>query len=303
MSGVMTEDRLARLVKLGCGSGRDDEYQSWIRVRRKLSSPVSNIFSLPTPLHERPLQLLSGLEYKSADVALWLSCVEAREQHPLWPWEHVHPASGRHPQLDARLPKVRGLLDIAREAGIDHGVYPGTCIPFVATIDFTLNVGPWHNSRLVHWSCKPRELLDSAPNRARMAERIEMERLYSKEVGAMHVVVDGTQFPRILTANLDWLRPLRSELRETLHSSQLHDYAAALMVYADSGTLYEAKARAAKVVGIESALAENYFRAAAWLSLIDIDLTQPVVWSLPLRRDVSGTRHRMASALLGGLDA
>lgn len=130
MSVVMTAEKLSNLIRLGLGSGRDDYYKSWIRIRRRVSSPISNLYSLANPLHTRPLQLLSGLEFQAANTALWLSCGEIREQHPLWPWEHRHPKSGRNGQLDSRLGKVTGLLEIAKDAGIDHGVYPGTHIPF-----------------------------------------------------------------------------------------------------------------------------------------------------------------------------
>lgn len=171
--------------------------------------------------------------------------------------------------------------------------------PFVATMDFTLAVGPWHNSRLVHWSCKPRDLIESAPNKVRIAERIELERLYSQWVSAMHVVIDGTQFPGLLTANLDWLRPLRSEVLQLLCPHRLQDYAGELMAVAAGESLGGAKARTRERMGLETALSEHYFRAAAWLALIDIDLSQPVVYSLPLKRDINGVRTRLARELLG----
>jgi hypothetical protein len=211
MHGLITEQKLSKHIKAGSGQGRDERYSSWIRVRRKLSSPVSNLFSLFVPTHARALQLLSGLEYSAATAAAWLGVSEIREQSPAWPESHQHPGSGRHPDLDRQLEPVKGLLQIAKEAGIDHGVYPGTRIPFVATIDFTLTMGPWHQGRLVHWSCKPRELLDSAPNRQRMAERIAMESLYSKEVGSLHKVFDGTQ----LFASKDGARQDRSSGRSS----------------------------------------------------------------------------------------
>lgn len=115
----------------------------------------------------------------------------------------------------------------------------------------------------------------------------------------MHVVIDGTQFPGQLTSNLDWLRPLRSEIRNRLCRKRLDDYAKQLMAHASCGTLEDAKAHAQRRARIPRGLAENYFRAAAWLSLIDIDLAKPVVFSLPLQRDLTGIRKHLARELLG----
>lgn len=50
MAGVMTLVRLNKMMSEGCGMGRDEDYKAWIRIRRKLSSPVSNLYSLPSPL-------------------------------------------------------------------------------------------------------------------------------------------------------------------------------------------------------------------------------------------------------------
>ena len=36
MSRAMTQGKLARLLAAGYGAGRDEGYQAWIRVRRKL---------------------------------------------------------------------------------------------------------------------------------------------------------------------------------------------------------------------------------------------------------------------------
>ncbi len=300
MHGLITQTKLSQHIKAGYGLGRDERYRSWIRIRRKLSSPVSNLHSLCVPTHERALQLLSGLEYSAATVACWLGASEIREQNPAWPEPHQHPSTGRHPDLDRKFPPVRGLLEIAKEAGIDHGVYPGTRIPFVATIDFTLTVGPWHDSRLVQWSCKPRELLDSAPNRQRMAERIAMESLYSREVGSLHRVIDGTQFPKLLVPNLNWLQPLRDEATTLLCHDRLQDFGRALMQDHLSRSLQGTTLIAAQRTRVAAHQAHAYFRAAAWYGHIDIDLSSHIVMSRPLKRDTAGVKARLQTEFLGG---
>jgi hypothetical protein len=299
ISRAMTVERLAKAISQGYGSGRYEDYKSWIRIRRKLSSPVSNLHAMRVPMYDRSLQLLSGLEHKASNVLLWLGCREVREQFPLWPDAHDHPLMGCHREIDARRRPVKGLLEICREAGIKHGFYPGTRIPFVATIDFAITLGTWDTERMVFWSCKPRELLDSAPNRKRMHERIEMEILYAKSVGARHVVIDGTQFPDRLSAQLDWLRPLKEEIDFAVNKVLLGIYATSLMQVADGRSLMEAKKCAARAVKIDGELAEAYFRAAAWQGLIDIDLGHEIqVWK-PLRRDHKNLKSRLRATLLG----
>jgi len=297
----MTQDRLATAIRQGLGQGREAHYLPWIRVRRKLSSPVNNIYSVPVPLHERSLQLLSGQEFRAAAVALWLGCREIREQHPAWPHEHDHPATGLDPQLDARYERVSGLAELARKAGIEHGTYPGTDIPFVATIDFTLTVGGRREQRLVHWSCPDQHIADRTKKRvARMEQRLALERLYSQEVGAKHVVIQHTTFSRVLTANLDWLQPLRSELNGGLCQQRLKDFGARFMEIADSYTVSEAKARLAAQMKLDAEQRDAYFRGAAWLGAINVDMSQPIVMQLPLRQDITGIKARLRDELFGG---
>ena len=294
----MTLPRLNKLMSDGLGMGRDEHYQSWIRIRRRLSSPVSNLHALPTPAYARPLQLLSGLEFAAANVALWLGCHEIREQHPLWPEPHPHPSTGRHREPYGTIPFAPGLLGLAKGAGINHGVYPGTCIPYVATMDFTLEVGPKDSSRLVHWSCKPRELLDRARNRQRMWERIELERLYSRAVAASHVVIDGTDFTERLVGNLDWLRPLRSEWLNPEIRSRMEDFGNLFMLVAED-TVKKAKQYASQKLRTDEIATETLFRACAWSGIINIDAFEPVIMSLPLSLDIKARKRKLGLKLLG----
>lgn len=299
MSAVITETKINQAIRMGLGQGRDENYQSWIRVRRKLSSKVSKLQSMKTPLYERRVHLLSGLEKAAALVGLWLGAKELREQHPAWPHEHAHPGCGMHPDLDKLLPRVRGLLDVAKELGVAHGVYPGTKIPFVATIDLKWAIGPWESRKLINWGCKPRELLDSAKNRTRMLERIAMEELHSRDTGALHRTVDGTQWTDQMANNLDAFKPRRSLLNSYLHPAALEEFAEHFMRVADEATLLQAMNRAAQIMCIRAHLANAYWGAAAWNGLIDIDFRQPIEMHRPLKRDASGFKATLRLALLG----
>ena len=302
MSGVMTMSRLNKLMSNGYGMGRDEQYKSWIRIRRKQSSPVSNLHSMPSPLYKRPLQLLSGLEFAAAHVALWLGANEIREQHPFWPEPHPHPRTGRCWESNHSTLFAPGLLEIAKEAGIKHGVFPGTRIPFVATIDFTLAVGPIQNSRLVHWSCKPRELLDRAPNRNRIRERIQLEMLYSRAVGASHIIIDGTDFTQRLIGNLDWFMPLRSQNKDLDSRDRIEEFSHWFLCVADD-SVTNAKHYAAKKMQLDYNEVEKLFRASAWKGYINIDFFEPVIMSRPLSLDTKKRKQQLSIKLLGGLYA
>lgn len=301
MRGVMTQSRLDSFMSQGYGSGRDESYSSWIRVRRRTSSPVSNLYRFMVPLYKRPIHLLSGLEHSAANVALWLGVKELREQHPLWPNEHLHPSAGRNPDLDRRLPLVPGLLELAKHAGIEHGVYPGTRLPFVATIDFTLSTRG-KTERLVHWSCKPRAVLDSAPNRQRMLERINLEELYSTAVGAKHVVIDGSDFTGHLAGNLDWWRPLRSEWVDPGLHGCMEEFGSHVMSVADESVSF-AKRYAANKMRLLDEVAETLFRMCAWSGAIDIDPYAPVIMARPLARGGFKRKKELCHRLLGECDA
>ncbi len=299
MSGVMTTKKLNEAVRHGFGQGRGESYQSWIRVRRKLSSKVSKLQSMATPLYAHRVHLLSGLEKQAANVGLWLGAKELREQRPAWPDEHEHPGSGMHPDLDKLLPRVRGLLDVAKELGVAHGVYVGTKIPFVATFDFTWAIGPWERQQLINWGCKPRELLETAKNRTRMKERIAMEEVNSADSAALHRTIDGTQWTQQLANNLDAWKPLRSHLGSFLHTNAVEDFAWHFMSVADEASVLQAMNHAAQVSCIPNNLKNCYFGAAAWNGLIDIDFRQTVEMHQRLKRDVRNFKAELRRALFG----
>lgn len=283
----MTETKISQAVKAGLGQGRDDRYKSWIRVRRNTHSPVSNLQTMHVPLYVREVHLLSGLEFQAAAVGFWLSPAEGREQMPCWPHEHPHPNCGLHPDLDRQQPRIRGLTEIAKDAGIDHGVYPGTKIPFVATMDFTWAVGPWAQRRLINWGCKPAEFLRPEGKNSRVLERIELERLYSHETGATYRTVTGDEWSPHLAANLEWLMPLHSENKDPGNRAQAEEFALAFMEIGEGDSIRNAKAYAAQKLALCQRRRNDLFRLATWLGYIPLDLSLPVVMSRPMKRDVA----------------
>lgn len=297
--GVMTTSKLTAAIRKGFGRGRDELYQPWIRVRRHLHSKVSKLSTQHTNLYERAIHVLAGTERDSLAIALWLGAIEVREQRPMWPDPHEHPACGLLPELDRRYLPVRGLLDIAKELGVDHGTYVGTNIPFVATIDFTFSVGRWHDRQLIDWSVKPREILDTAPNRERIFERIAMERKYSQEVGSKHVLIDGTQWSELLADNVRDFRPLHSDYGDEGRRRLIEDFSAEFMHVADHETIIDALRRTAQRLKLSWNDANACFQAGAWFGHIDLDFTKPILTTQPMNRDAANTKHRLREQLFG----
>lgn len=214
---TMTRSRLQSLILQGFGQGRGDDFVPWIRVTRGNPPRASNHYVAIVSTQAKPLHLLSGLEYGAARVASWLGATEIRTQFPLFPWnDHPHPLAGLSARVDAGLPKTRGLLEIAYEAGIKHGTYVGSPeLPYVATTDLLITLGEPNAQRLVFWSVKPAKVMASAGPQDRAKQRIRLEELYAHAVGGKHVVYDRSQVNDRLLANLEWLEPPRQERTDT----------------------------------------------------------------------------------------
>lgn len=298
---VMTHARLYALIHQGFGQGRNDSYKPWIRVTRRNSSPKSNLHVCQSARQKRAMHLLAGTEFHAGHLAAWLGSLETREQLPLWPHSAPHPLGGLHVERDRTLENTRGMLDIANEAGIDHGNFFGTRIPYVATTDLVLRIGTPPDDRLVFWSVKPLRLILRGPRSARIRERLELERRYALSVGSVHRVICGPEMTSSLCANLDWLMPLYSEFSQSLHPERLQAFAAAFSHPAlQRAPLEDCIAHARGVLGLEKENADALFRCATWVGLTDIDLTKPILMTRPPTQGGCAVKASMAHVLLGG---
>jgi hypothetical protein len=283
----------------GFGQGRNENYKAWIPITRGLSSPKSNLFVAKVPICDRGINLLSADEYKTTLVAGWLGAAEIRDQFPLWPETFVHPMAGLWPGRDCRLPRPPGLIEIARDAGIDHGTYVGGDVPFVATTDLVVRVGEPPNDRLVFWSCKPLELMVRGKGATRVLERLELERRYAGAINAEHRVINAGDFEPNLIGNLDWLTPRKSELNRAQSDVRFDEFVGAFIASDDGRALKECIARAGRVARLDAERTQEYFRISAWLGRIDLDLTVDLVMSRRPVRDHSRVRTQMRRSLLG----
>lgn len=288
-----SQEKVNELVRDGRGLGKGEAYKPWLWIRRRFCSPVSNLHIMHVPFMARPLHLMSCLERSAAEVAAWLGITITCEQKPAWPHAHFRP-------LTRGLVRVPGLVEIARQAGIDHGYYVGSKprVYYVATLDLMHRIDlPNGESRLLTWSCKPRALLDGGKGRARILERIELDRRYSAAIEATHKVFDGTEVTKTIVGQLDWLRPSRAEyaLKGT---ARLADFAGTVLHHSTSVSLGAAIDAAGCHMGMTHEEADSYFRTASWLGLIDIDVTRRIYTTQPLRRDGGALRKKLTKQLI-----
>lgn len=272
--------RIDRQMLARHGQGRRESYRPWIHIRRRLAARVSHHVLCHLPLRPRSFHFLSKLEENAGLAISWLGAEEVREALPEWPTPHRSPAAGWNPELDAKLDPIPGLLEIARDAGIDHGVYPGTRIPFVGTIDVTAVMLPLPPHKLLFVGCKPSTELLTNP---RALERLELERRYAQACGGVHAIVHEHTFDEKLIENLQWIVPRYSDLKRLQATSILDDFSGEFLCCSDDLPVVEARNVAAARVG-NSEDPELLFRAALWTRRIDADLTKSVVRSRPLVR-------------------
>lgn len=289
-------NQVARVIRLGHGQGRGDSYLPWIRIRKNFTSPTSHQVFDSVGIHARNHHFLSKLEFHTALLISYLGATELRECLPLWPFEHPHPDTGLDRDFDDRRESVPGLLDIATDAGIDHGTYVGTTVPYIASIDLMFRLRQGRRWRLFGISCKPKDVTDKS---TQAQERIELDRLYCSAVGAHHVHEDGSSLNTELIQQLIVMRPAVTFMRLHRETTRFHDFWGSFNELADSWPLADAALAAGLKVGVGRDDSFAFFRLGAWLHLIDIDLSQRVQMRKPIKRGGASVISRLRSRYLG----
>ena len=202
----MTRKKLDALIRAGYGQGHFQRYKPWLRVTKRDYSPNSNVGHLPARSLARAHHYRARAERNTIQVAKWLGAVDVREAYPAWPWSHEHPGYGLSGFDEA--PRLPGLSQIAIEAGILHGSFPGTNIPYVATLDMLTT---WRDRggryRLVAFENKPEEVTYAPNPLSRPKERLELTRRYCRLAGIPHRIIHAENLPPELIVNLDLLEP------------------------------------------------------------------------------------------------
>lgn len=204
----VTWESLRAAIKDGSGTGHGNDYKPFLEIKRWNASPISTQARKAVPPYSRACHFFCQSEWFLALLFSWLGAL-AREQFPAWPWRHPHPLAGLQPDLDAQLPWSAGMEDVCRSAGIKHGTFPGTDIPYIWTLDLALTI-PWTGSDIPACclvSIKPLESerylyvdpLDRGP------EKLEGERRYARSLGIPYIVADRTKYPGDLLGQLEFL--------------------------------------------------------------------------------------------------
>ena len=293
----MSLSKLNEAIFAGIGQGHWDRYKPWLWIRRKNASPVSNQVVAKLPGYSRGHHFFATSERILALVVLWLGrgSVDVREQFPMWPMEHDHPlADSGYWQAG---PAIPGLLDIAAEAGIDHGWCVGAPnIPYVGTMDLMCTIYGKSTASLAAISLKPYQKLLAAEPTDRILERHELERRYMKALSAPWTIVDRSITNITLRANLIRAAGAATKTRFEL-DAQHEDFFRTIERVPEAG-FDEAIRLASVYTGIPRELAQEVFFAGAWSGQIDVDLSRPLVGRQPICID-NGLRARLSQELLG----
>lgn len=280
-SKVMTQKKLNEQIRLGFGQGHGSSYQPWLKVRRKNSSPSSNQVVAWMPPLGRTAHYFSRGEYHTALVLLWLGVSDLREQFPLWPMPHPNPLEEAIGAENMEFSWSRGLLQIASEAGINHGVEFGTIIPYVATIDLLAMVFFDDGPRLIGISSKPIEYPDEEV-KLRTLERLELERRYFNDIDAGYFVTSAAIVPGLMASQLEWWMDA-SILNQSPDLIPLIDcFADRVNQYKDQ-SISEVVTETSQYLSISLDAAWTLFKHCAWTQKIDIDPSIRVVTSHPIK--------------------
>lgn len=299
----MTEEKLIAMIAAGYGQGHGDHYRPWLKNTRSAISRIGTqssgrvLYGL-----NRSCDFKSRQEKKIARALLWLGALDIREQFPLWPWPHAHPLVGAPGAENLSLPDAQGLVQIAQQAEIPHGVFLGTILPYVATTDFMVTIQRDHTPILIAIACKEREVVLSSDRSSRPLERLELERLYCKHIEIHHLVVDAEVFGQILLANLEWLMPDKYVVRQLLDNPKLGEFYDRLSDEIFCVAINQAIESVREQVGWSRDLGYSAFRYLTWAQELDIDLTRPVLMTQPAHAGGARVHSILQRRLFGRVD-
>ena len=185
----------SRALKNGRGLGSGSDYLPWLRVNDVPSrGKSSKIYGIKT---ERTHHLLSGIETDFFLIAEYnRKVIDIREGFPLLPIDLV--------------------LRTANEAGINYPISSESKDPCVLTTDFVMTLSERNETYYVPVAVKTSEEL----NDPKVAERLEIERLWWDVLGEPWKLVTEMQVNKVMARNIEWFSaPLRGRKSDLLGES------------------------------------------------------------------------------------
>lgn len=292
---------LASYFREGRGFGHGENYRAFIQLRRWNASPVSVQTYGCVPPHRRRMHFLCRSEWLIALLLAWAGC-HIREQYPLWPWNHRHPLYGLRPDLDEKLGWSSGTRALCARSGIKHGLFVGTDIPYVWTMDLVATLAwlPPEQLSCALVSVKPissEAYTGDIDPLARGPEKLEVERQYANELALRYFVADRSLYPGDLLGQLE----LFSAAACIPSEHPLNDRLARLLVTQGSELgrtpPVEWKGRLLMDYGASDAEADFALHHIFWNQLVDVDLTREVSMEDPPRPGGRALRTALRGAL------
>jgi len=289
----------------GRGMGHGESYLAFIQLKRWNASPVSVQTAGVLPPFARQCHFLSRSEWLIALLLAWAGC-HIREQFPMWPWEANHPLHGLDDDLDARLAKAPGTLDLCREADIRHGVFVGTNIPYIWTLDLVATQAwlPRDELGASVVSVKPLEsekYTGDIDPLARGPEKLEIERRFCSALSLPYFVADRTLYPGELLGQLELYsaaaripdgHPIARAQDQLLHQHG-HSMPATPPV--------EWRDRLVADYGLNQSQATYAVHNMFWHQRVDVDLSSDVDMESPIRPGGHVLRTALRSAIRGAM--
>lgn len=280
----VTWDSVRRAIEGGVGVGFGENYKPALSIKRWNASPVSVQVLKALPNFKRQSHFFSHSEWLLALLLSWAGC-QIREQFPLWPWPSNHPEYSRFPELDYRLTSSVGMLEICKNAGIPHGNFIGTDIPYIWSIDLCAYM-PWIDD-ITQATCfisvKPlasEQYLHVDPMN-RGVEKLEAERRYAQQLGINYYVGDRTRYLGPIFANLEMLSAAaflpKNHPWNNLLDSFLNKHHHQLQIEPISSI----RERLIQDFNCKEAVASYIKNHILWSQIVDCDLSKHIKDSMP----------------------
>lgn len=302
-TGKMTIEKLTRLIEAGYGQGHFQRYKPWLRVTKRDYSPNSNVGHLPAAAFGRAHHYRSRAESSTIHLFKWIGAIDAREAFPVWPWAHHHPGLGL-PGFEASN-RHEGLWKIAQDLEIRHGNYPGTSIPYVATLDMLTT---WRLSdgslKLIAIENKPENLAKLPDPISRVKERLQLTKVYCQQTGIKRILVHAEHFNREFILNLSHFDPrLTIQQQNAIRSSNEYlRFVELLSKEGDQSPISEVLNKKSRECGGGLTQLWQYFDLAVWHQDIDHDVSKPLKKWEPLKTGGRALRTAIRTSIIGEVE-